>query len=815
MRGFVPTVIVVASILVVSSEALASGCCGGGGGGGPPVSMPMPMPSPTYTPTVPLPPVAASHSGSQNKGSTATNRGLRLQAMSPGRSSAFMPPLPIIGIIPHPRVVFNFDHVSSVVGFGASVSGDHMAFFLSDGTVSLWSLQLGREVLRRTGNNAATAVAAASQASVVASAGTGGVELWNLTGYNRERSFTTSEATTVAVADDGKMVAGGLADGAVVVWAASGGEQQRLAGGGPAVTALAFAANKPLVAVGDTDGRVRLWDLRTGAATPIPVASAAIERVQFLPGSSTLLVSDRDGGVRVMAGGAAVHDLPMGRGGKAKSITVSEDGRTLAVARDDGSISLLDPSSGAIKGDIKGDVEVQAIRFLKGDKLLFALLGDGTVWVVGLPAGTEIARLVMAPKGWVAVTANGNFDGEAEGIDATSLIAANGNLNIPLEQFTQSNFEPGLLAKLIEGKMPTAAATASHSIGVPPLAVFAPGLDGTSVDSATATAQLTVTDQGGGIHEIRIYQNGKLIKRQNAQPGAHTVPVTVNVALTEGENKLSAVALSNDNIEGRPVELTIRRTGVQPTGRILVMTVGINQYPHPSLNLEYGVADSDGIAGYFNTAVKPVFTSVVPAALRDLQATRQAILSGFDRLAEGNPEDTVVVYLAGHGETINNKWYFIPTDVSYPVRRETLPSSSVSIDEITTALARIKAQKVVLLLDSCKSGAALSDIRNFEARKEWTLMARLAGVHVIAAAGKDQYAVELPELGHGAFTYALLTGLEGKAAVGSSGPKISVVNLEDYVRGALPELSSRYAGEPQLPVVYSRGGDFTVGAKTK
>ncbi|CAK0776335.1 hypothetical protein WCLP8_5380006 [uncultured Gammaproteobacteria bacterium] len=176
----------------------------------------------------------------------------------------------------------------------------------------------------------------------------------------------------------------------------------------------------------------------------------------------------------------------------------------------------------------------------------------------------------------------------------------------------------------------------------------------------------------------------------------------------------------------------------------------------------------------------------------------------------------MVIYLAGHGEAIDGKWYFIPSDIPYPLRKDSLVARSVSFDEMSALLVKIKAQKVVLLIDSCKSGAALSDVRNFDARKEWTVMARQTGVHVIAAASKDQSAIELPQLGHGAFTYLLLKGLEGSATKGGYGSQIGVVSLAEYVRQTLPDLSRQYNdGIPQVPVVYSRGSDFPLSARSR
>jgi uncharacterized caspase-like protein len=162
--------------------------------------------------------------------------------------------------------------------------------------------------------------------------------------------------------------------------------------------------------------------------------------------------------------------------------------------------------------------------------------------------------------------------------------------------------------------------------------------------------------------------------------------------------------------------------------------------------------------------------------------------------------------VAGHGETLQDKWYFIPHELVYPEREEQVAAKGISSDELAASIREMKAQKVLLLLDSCKSGAALIAFRGFEDRKALSQLSRSTGVHVISASTKDQYAAEVKDLGHGVFTYTLLEGLKGKAAAG--GEAITVRKLMGYVEENLPEVTKQYKREAQYPVVDSRGMDF-------
>ena len=90
-------------------------------------------------------------------------------------------------------------------------------------------------------------------------------------------------------------------------------------------------------------------------------------------------------------------------------------------------------------------------------------------------------------------------------------------------------------------------------------------------------------------------------------------------------------------------------------------------------------------------------------------------------------------------------------------------------------------------------------------------LARSSGVVVLAASESEQFAAEVPKIGHGVFTYALIAGLGGEADGGKDG-KVTVRELEAYLNDRVPELTTQYRGSPQYPTSFSRGQDFPLAA---
>ena len=167
----------------------------------------------------------------------------------------------------------------------------------------------------------------------------------------------------------------------------------------------------------------------------------------------------------------------------------------------------------------------------------------------------------------------------------------------------------------------------------------------------------------------------------------------------------------------------------------------------------------------------------------------------------------VIIYLAGHGTSIADEWYFICHDVTHPEREDQVQTKGISSTEMARMIMNIPALKKALLIDSCKSGGFLQALsRGVEDRRAIAQLARATGTHVIAASTDKQLSSEISQLGHGVFTYALLQGLRGKAE--NRERIVTVRGLIAYLEGELPGISEKYRNIPQYPVVDSRGQDF-------
>ena len=152
-------------------------------------------------------------------------------------------------------------------------------------------------------------------------------------------------------------------------------------------------------------------------------------------------------------------------------------------------------------------------------------------------------------------------------------------------------------------------------------------------------------------------------------------------------------------------------------------------------------------------------------------------------------QDVFVLYLAGHGASVDRDYHFIPWDAVY-TSTDALRRRSLTHEQFRNLLAKIPATKTVLLLDTCSAGGfGRQEGRGVVEKDAIDRLSRLTGRAMIAATANEKMAIEGAG-GHGAFTFVLLEGLQGKA-------------------DRLPEITCKW-GYEQFPFSTTEGSSFTL-----
>jgi hypothetical protein len=104
----------------------------------------------------------------------------------------------------------------------------------------------------------------------------------------------------------------------------------------------------------------------------------------------------------------------------------------------------------------------------------------------------------------------------------------------------------------------------------------------------------------------------------------------------------------------------------------------------------------------------------------------------------------LVVYLAGHGEIIGNEWYLLPQDVVFS--QSGIAQMGISATMLRDMLARVGPQRILVMIDSCKSGGAADALATSMDRRVLRSIGRDSGSRFLLP--RDQNVAEIPRLGH-------------------------------------------------------------------
>jgi uncharacterized caspase-like protein len=250
----------------------------------------------------------------------------------------------------------------------------------------------------------------------------------------------------------------------------------------------------------------------------------------------------------------------------------------------------------------------------------------------------------------------------------------------------------------------------------------------------------------------------------------------------------------------------LSRPEPEKPGTLHVLAIGIDKYSF--ISFQYCKADAEALASAMKRPREGTFAAADVRLLLDDEATRDKVQAAFESLiAQAKPADTVFIYVAGAGweNPETGDYEFFPRD--YVMGENGAPGrNAVPGPLLKSWLDKIQAKNQVIVFDT---GFLESAINALTARQSAIALkvAQLSGRN-LAIFGASGLEPELEKVGHGAFTYALLEGLSGKADTAPRDGKITARELEAYVYTRLLAMSTGEAPWPPRALTYIRGKDF-------
>jgi WD40 repeat protein/uncharacterized caspase-like protein len=629
----------------------------------------------------------------------------------------------------------------------------------------------------------------------------------------------------------------------------------------------AFSPDSRVLATLDGMGQIWLWDTASGKRLrDLSVKGRAVTSFAFSTDGLTLAMghsepnSGAGGQISLwdLANGKELGTLP----GQGKSVTVafSRDSRLLASSNSDDTITIWDVTAGRKLRTLVGHTaNINSIDFSPEAHLLASASDDGSTFLWDTSTGEHLLTLISLDDGneWMVVTPQGLFDGTPISWNQILWRYNQDTFNVaPIEWFFNEFYSPGLLADVFAGKRPRVVQDVSKKDRRQPvvkLSLAGEAAPETDIARRTVKVRIDVTDapadkdnpRGTGARDLRLFRNGSLVKvwHGDVLNGHAAVKLEEEITVTAGANRLTAYAFNKDNVKSKDAQLSlVGADSLRSSGTAYIIAVGLNEYENAQYNLKYAVADAQSFSEELRRKLSQAsrFEHVEIVPLINENATKANITLALNRLAGADntpqsiaetpalnklrraaPEDTVIIYFAGHGTAQGQRFYLIPHDLGYRGERtkldeqglRTILSHSISDVELERAVEDVDAGHFLLFIDACNSGQALEAEEKRRGPMNSKGLAQLAyekGMYILTAAQSYQAALEAAQLGHGLLTYALVE--EGlKTEIADTKPKDGVLNARewlDFATERVPQMQEQKMKEGRgigLEIAFTEG----------
>jgi WD40 repeat protein len=688
--------------------------------------------------------------------------------------------------------------------------------------------------------------------------------IWDLSVGSRLGSFVLPPYSkmrglikSIAFLPDGREVAIiAHNDGTIAVWDLSKGKDAQVYGGHQdAIISVAYSSNWRTLLTGGWDTTARLWDFTTGREMQRFLGhSDKVFSVDISPDERRVLTASADGTARLwdVATGKEIRrfgPIP----GNTLAIAFSPDGREGTTVGTDSIARIWNLETGQEIRRLVGHSNlINSFAYSPDGKEVLTSSDDGTTRLWETSTGVELATILgFSDGGWAVVDPRGHYDA-SDPDNLSSLYWVTDNLRtIDLGQLKEEYYTPGLLARVLRGeRLPDV--TGMDTVALPPV------LSATAeYNSAKHQLPITIRNDSGGVGKLLVKVNDRLlqtIEHPVSPEDGKSLPMSIDLGdapFVPGENIIRVTAYDAANrIESQ--QLVVHYTmpaaakGAAPSrasttlnaGRFFGIVVGTSVFGDPKLNLQFPAKDADSIAtGLLLGAERlygkdQVWIRILTSAAKtdDSLPTKKNIRAAFEEVRrQAHPEDTLVVYLSGHGamSTQNRDLYYYLTadartlDVDAdPALRDVSTVSSAELFDWLREPVKTMPLKQVVILDTCAAGGAANDLMKLadkrevppDQRRAIELLKDATGTFILMGSAADSASFEASKYGEGLLTYALLQGMRGRSL--DDGSRLGVSRWFEDASEQVPELSKTIGGIQRPIIAAPRGRGFPVALLT-
>lgn len=729
-----------------------------------------------------------------------------------------------------------------IYAVAASPNGYLVASGNGIGVIFIWDIRSGQLINRLKGHTASVnglAFSPDGKRLVSASSDTT-IRYWDVDSGQQTRLIDEhiGPVHTVVFSPDGEMFVTTSVDETVRIWDVASGQQiKKFRDRDETYYALSFSPDGKRLVAGGLGGRLVVWDVSSGNEVYAEEIKylVSIKSLSHSPSGNQLLVGGgqhlqiRDSNAYTLTAEGQPHYRFI------NAIDFTNDGELLLTAGGDATMRIFAMKTGMQVAQFLGHkTHIQSATFTADDRYVISGSEDGTIKLWHAETGKQILSMTALNNGeWISNTPDFYFTSSVSG--ARSLGVNRGMEIYEIDQFFDALYRPDIVAARINYENTVAMNKLSKSAKKIHLQELlknqAPSVSFVDAPSGLVKYRdidftVLASDQGGGIGKVIWKNNGVIVaveESPNSLPRLNNgtienIQITIDRALTlsPGRNVIEVMVYNNDgSMHSQPAVVKLNvKDNISEKPDLHILSVGINRYRDKALWLNYAVPDAKELANQFKKSGNSVFDSIHITHVLDENASMSGIREAFSRVSEAaKTNDVFILFLAGHGITVDGRYHFIPVDFRYR-NEDSVRENAINQDHLQKWMAQIPALKSLVLLDTCNSGSyveAQTVYRGISEKTAIDKLIRATGRATISASSDSQVALEGIE-NHGVFTYALMRALEeSDQKHGNRDGTVTTSEIANYIDEAVPHLTYGKWGYEQVPQVNLHGRPFPVG----